>query len=122
MKKATDMHGHEIDDLFAKARAQAPLDSEALIEKVLADAMMLQPKPMQRHIRPRQNPGFWASTLYALGGKAGLAGVGSAAVVGVILGFVQPTSLTTLTDAFIAQAPLGDLDLIPGVDAILTEG
>ena len=43
-------------------------------------------------------------------------------MVGVMLGFVQPTSLTTLTDAFIAQSPLGDMELIPGVDAILTEG
>lgn len=122
MKKATDMRGHDIDDLLAKARAQRPLDSAALMEKVLADAMVHQPKPMRSEVRPQQIVGFWASIFHALGGKGGLAGLGSAAMVGVMLGFVQPTSFTTLTDAFIAQSPLGDMELIPGVDAILTEG
>ena len=116
------MRAQDIDALFAEARAQAPQDSTALIYRVIADAIAHQPRPLTVRIKPRQAPGFWASIVDALGGKTALVGLGSAAVVGVLLGFVQPTSVTALTDAFFAQTPIGEVDLIPGVDAILTEG
>ena len=122
MKKEIDMRAQDIDALFAEARAQAPLHSTALIDRVIADAIAQQPQPLPARAKPRQAPGFWASIVDALGGKTALAGLGSAAVVGVLLGFVQPTSVTALTDAFFAQTPIGEVDLIPGVDAILTEG
>lgn len=122
IKKGTDMRDQDIDGLFAEARAQASHNSAALIERVLADALTHQPKPLRAPVRTPQIPKFWVSILDALGGKGGLAGLGTAAVVGVMLGFVQPGSLTALTDAFMVQSPLGDMDLIPGIDAILTEG
>ena len=67
-------------------------------------------------------PSFWVSILNGIGGKGGLAGLGTAALVGVTIGFVQPTSLMTVTDQLFSQTPIEDLDLIPGVDAILSEG
>lgn len=121
------MREQDIDDLFAKARMQGPPDCAPLMVKVFHDALAHQPVPISARPVPARPVrqfkfGFWASLTDALGGKGGLAGLGTAAVVGIMLGFAQPTSLTTLTDAFFAQSPLDELDLIPGVDAILTEG
>lgn len=118
------MREQDIDDLFAAARAQTPSASADLMAKVFADAVLHQPQPSVLPIRsvPQKRRGFWTEIIDALGGKGAVAGLGTAAVVGVMLGFVQPTSLATLTDTLFAQTPLDELDLIPGVDAILTEG
>lgn len=116
------MREQDIEDLFARARAQEPPESGALLARVFADALDLQPRPLPAVFMRQPKLGLWASIVDTLGGKGALAGLGTAAAFGVLLGFVQPTSLMTLTDSLFAQSPLDDVDLIPGVDAILTEG
>ena len=122
MKKETEMREHDIDDLFTEARSQGPLACAPLMAKVFSDALAHQPAFLPAMSLRQPKLGFWAGMVDALGGKGGLAGLGTAAAVGILLGFVQPTSLMTLTDQFFVQSPLEELDLIPGVDAILTEG
>jgi hypothetical protein len=124
MKKVTEMQDQDLDSLFAEARAQVPIESTALQLKILADAARLQ-LPLsvitQRKITsPRSR--FFSRLAAAVGGKAMLAGVGTAAIAGVVLGFAQPASLTTLTGSLFAEAPLDQLDLFPSIDDILTEG
>ena len=114
----------DLDGLFTEARLQSPLDTEPLLARVFADAVALQPMP---HALPQRRgtgrtAGFWAALADALGGKGVLVGLGTAAVAGIVIGFAQPTSLTSFTDNIFAQTPLDDVELLPGVDAILTEG
>ena len=122
MKKETEMREHDIEDLFAEARSQGSLACAPLMAKVFADALAHQPALLPASTLRQSRLGFWAFVVDALGGKGGLAGIGTAAAVGIMLGFVQPTSVMTLTDQVFVQSPIEELDLIPGVDAILTEG
>ena len=124
MKKETDMREKDLDGLFAQARAQIPLESGQLMARILADAVQLQPPPigLGHPIPAAPKPGLWAKFAATLGGHGVIAGLGTAAVAGVILGFSQPASLTALTDSIFAQTPVGEMDLLPGIDAILTEG
>lgn len=123
MKKATEMSEQDLDDLFAAARATAPTEDTALLARVCADGLRLQPQPRPiAQIATAGNPGWWAALSNTLGGKRGLAGLGTAAVAGVMLGFVQPSSVLALTETFFAAATVDEVDLMPGIDAILTEG
>ncbi len=123
MTKGTDMENHDLDDLFSKARATKPLADDGLLSRVLADGIRLQPQA-GLHVRNVAAPslGLWARLTAALGGNRAIAGLGSAAIAGVILGLVQPTSVLALTSSVFAAAPLEDIDLLPTIDAILTEG
>ena len=113
------MQMSDLDDLFAEARANPPDPSPALVARVLADADRLQPKPAAPVAAPATR-GFLAGLAAFFGGGAALAGIGSAAVAGLFLGLVQPAILTSFT-ASIAQADtLDTLDLMPGVDALLS--
>ena len=123
MKKATDMTDQDLDDLFAAARAHAPLEDAALQARIYADGLRLQPQPKPVARRTASGKfGWWAALSTALGGKRGLAGLGTAAAAGVMLGFVQPTSVLALTEAFFPVQTVDEVDLMPGIDAILTEG
>lgn len=120
MTKGTDMGDPDLDDLFAQARKAVPVEDAALLARVYADALRLQPQPAQP--MPAAKPGVWAQLVAALGGRRGLAGLGTAAVVGVMLGFVQPGSVLALTEPFFAAATVDEVDLMPGFDAMMTEG
>jgi hypothetical protein len=124
MKKGFDMREEDLDGLFAEARGQTPLDSDALMGRVVADAITHQPQPSALPIRREtaHKSAFWSRIAVGLGGKGVLAGLGTAMVAGVMLGFAQPSSLTTLTEAIFAQTPLDAVELLPGIDAILAEG
>ena len=124
MKTGTDMRDQELDDFFAEARGQVPLESADLMARIFADAIQLQPQsiPASPPRSAGRSFGFWGQVAASLGGKGVLAGLGTAAVAGVMIGFTQPAPLTALTDSFFAQAPLDEIELLPGIDAILTEG
>lgn len=125
MTKETDMRDADLDDLFAEARATEPEQNASLMARVCADGLRLQPQPQPApSVRPvlAGKTGWWASLANALGGKRGLAGLGTVAVAGVVLGLVQPTSVLALTEPFFAAATVDEVDLMPGIDAILTEG
>lgn len=123
MTKETDMRDVDLDDLFAVARAAEPADHASLMARVWADGLRLQPQaePSVRAVFAGKS-GWWVTFANALGGKRGLAGLGTVAVAGVVLGFVQPTSVLALTEPFFAAAIVDEIDLMPGIDAILTEG
>jgi hypothetical protein len=127
MTKETDMRKddlEDLEDLFAEAREQSLPDSEALMAKIMADAFTHLPRtpalPLRREVVHKS--GFWSRITLALGGKGVLAGLCTAMVAGVMLGFTQPSSLATLTDSIFVQTPLDDVELLPGIDAILAEG
>lgn len=108
-----------LDDLFAAARSVSPAPSEALMARVLADALAEQPRVVVQATGPRlRGPGLWARLVWALGGTGALAGMGTAAVTGLFLGIVQPAGLAGLNEAMLG-APLETVELIPGIDGLL---
>ena len=108
-----------LDDLFAEARGTTPLPSEALMARVLADAMEVQPRAV-RAVAPvvMRGPGMWARLSALFGGAGALAGMGTAAMAGLFIGFVQPEGLSVLGDAVLGT-PLETVELVSSVDALL---
>ena len=110
----------DLDDLFASAKAAVVQSSDALMARVLADADAVQAATMRRVVAPVvvKKMGFFASLSALFGGGGVLAGVGSAAVAGLFLGFVQPSGLGSMSDLWVT-ASVDQIDLMPGVDAVL---
>lgn len=111
----------DLDALFATARSADVQPSDALMARVMADAVAMQPKavPMVRAVPPET--GFWAGLAALFGGGGVLAGLGSVAMAGFFVGFVQPESVMALADGWTVAGVVETVDLMPGVDALLTE-
>ncbi|WP_197919059.1 dihydroorotate dehydrogenase [Thiosulfatihalobacter marinus] len=80
-----------LDELFAEARrnAEAPV-SPALLARVLADAEALQPAP---RILEAARPRGWRRFVTLLGGWPSVAGLATAALVGVWIGVAGSAGL-----------------------------
>lgn len=112
------MQDDELDRLLATAARQAPSPSDALMQRVLADALALQPQPPAR--RPAPPPvrsSRLARFMAALGGGPALAGLGMAAAFGIALGYLSPTTMDYLTGTTTEVA-----DFFPDADFLATEG
>lgn len=108
----------DLDDLLAGAQRASMQPSEALMARVLADAAALQVRPVAVVAVPRTG---WLAGLAALFGGAGsLVGVGSAAVVGLFFGFVQPDGVGAVADLW-AAGSVDQVDLMPQLDVLLAE-
>ena len=108
----------DLDDLLAGAQRASMQPSEALMARVLADAAALQVRPVAVVVMPRAG---WLAGLAALFGGAGsLVGVGSAAVVGLFFGFVQPDGVGAVADLW-AAGSVDQVDLMPQLDVLLAE-
>ncbi|MEL7346036.1 MAG: dihydroorotate dehydrogenase [Pseudomonadota bacterium] len=81
-----------LEDLFAQARAHRPSPSDDLMARVMADAMetMVRPEPATTTSHPR---GFLA----LIGGWPSLAGLATATVAGIGIGFASPETVTDFT-------------------------
>ncbi|MFP5479961.1 MAG: dihydroorotate dehydrogenase [Alphaproteobacteria bacterium] len=106
----------DLDDLFAAARADRPQPSEALLQRVLADALAQQPCPAPT---PVHRSGLLARLSAAFGGGPALAGVCSAAVVGLVLGYLNPMTYDYLTGGLTGAETV---DLFPSTDFLSSEG
>ena len=78
-----------LDDLFAEARAKSPTPSDDLMARVMGDAMDAMPKARTVAVEPRRG-GFFAM----IGGWPSFAGLATAAVAGVWIGFASPDAVT----------------------------
>lgn len=106
----------DLDDLLAAAARRPAQPSEMLMERVLADALALQPQAAGLRPAPVRQ-GFLSRLVAALGGPPGLAGLGTAAVFGVALGYLSPTTLDYLTGTSADAA-----EFFPDADFLTTEG
>ena len=115
----------ELDDLFAIAAAQnaALVPPDGLMALVLAGAAREQQRiPAKPPAAPAPAQfGVWSALSSLFGGAGVLAGLGTAAVAGLYLGFAQPGALLQLTDALSGTSGLESVDLMPDVDALLSE-
>lgn len=114
----------EIEDLFALARSRRMQPSDDLMARVLADALAVQPVAAARPVAARRPVlagwrGGWLGAMADLfGGFGALAGVGGAAVAGVMLGFVQPAPVTEMADAVWGVAEVS-VDLMPDAATLM---
>ncbi len=124
----------DLDAVFAAARKTAPEPSAALLARIEADALRVaaERQPGTGAARGRATPparhrraGIWQGISAALGGRGAVAGLLSATLAGLWLGFSPPQGLATLTQS-VTQSVLGSstsldgLDLIPSIDTVLT--
>jgi hypothetical protein len=116
--RMTQMQDDDLDRLLAAAARTAPTPSDALMERVLADALALQPAaPVMRAAVAAPRPGLLARLAAALGGGPALAGLGTAAFFGIALGYLSPTTLDYLTGTSTDAA-----EFFPDADFLTTEG
>lgn len=113
----------DLDALLAAAREARPEPSEAIMARVLADAMAHQPRPAVLPVAAQASAAaavlpFWARLAAVFGGTGAVARMGTAAVAGLAIGLVQPAGLSRLGDAMLG-APLETVELIPDVGAFL---
>lgn len=89
------LNDDELEALFAEARAAAPVPDEALAARILADAdrvlaeRAIRPAPR----RPRRTAPL-GILLATLGGWRAIAGLATATIAGVWLGFAGPETVT----------------------------
>jgi hypothetical protein len=101
----------DLEDFFGAARRMTPAPSDAVLARVLADAMAAQ-APVRV---PR--PGWLAQLRDALGGWPAVGGLATAGVVGLALGIAAPAGLGDLTAVLLGQPADGYLvDLMPELD------
>lgn len=119
-----------LEALFEVARAEAPVPSDALLARIMADAETASPaRPTPAPVR--RGRGLIASVIGALGGWPALAGMATATVASVWVGFAAPDQLNTLAGGILLSddstfATSYDLeDIVPGdtgFSALLEEG
>ena len=105
MTKMTDerLSDAELELMFQAVQDTAPLPSEDLWQRIHADADAALP----RHEAPARRPvqvGLVAGFLAAIGGWPSMAGLATAAIAGVWIGFSNPAAISDLND----------LGLLPG--------
>jgi hypothetical protein len=112
--------GNDLDLLLAGARDEIQ-PSAALMERVLADAAALQPRVMPVRAAPPSR-GWLAGLFDVFGGSGAVAGMSAVTAAGLFLGFVQPTSLSSLTEALQGGTEVVEnMELLPA-DGLLWAG
>lgn len=111
-----------VDDLFALARQRPAAPSEALLARVLEDGLALQPPPRALAAPPPAAAprGLWGALADLFGGVAPLAGIGTAAAAGLVLGFVQPQGLSDFSAALMG-GQIDTINVLPSVDDLFAE-
>lgn len=111
----------ELDDLFATARRSPPVPSDDLMARVLADALAEQPAPRPVAApQPAPRGSWWGALTSALGGGV-LAGIGTAAAAGLMIGYVQPAPVTAVADALLSGSAIQSVELIPTLPGLFGE-
>lgn len=117
------MNDSDLDDLFAVAQRQPVSVSSDLMARVMADAEAHLPRAAVVTRAPVARVSLWSSILTALGGAGALAGLSTATLAGVWIGFAQPTAVSSFTDVLWADDAIYEtVDVLPAFDDFLTEG
>lgn len=116
-----------LDTMFEAGRAQAPEPSAALLARVMEDAMAeaearraRASAPVSRRRRSGRL-GMLGGLVAALGGWPSMAGLATAGVVGIWLGYAAPAGLDAVTTAMLGGG-YEPADLMTSLDTFLQEG
>lgn len=117
----------DLEPFLAAARRGRPQVSDDLMARVLADAYAAQPVTAKEARAPLAVPvpvprrDLWAALAGAFGGSGALAGLGTAAVAGVWLGYADPPGLDWLTGTLVPSLS-DEVQLLQADTLFLTEG
>ncbi len=107
---------------FEAGRKTAELPTAALLGRIMADAEAQQVGP-DPSVSPAPRAGFFASLRDAVGGWPTLAGLATAGVAGVWIGFSQPVGLDLVAEQIWgAEDATYLVDLLPAFGDDLEEG
>lgn len=114
-----DLNDTGLEAFFAAGREYAPVPSDALMARVLADAEagLVRPAVAVAAARPAARRGLLRAAIGSIGGWAGLGGLATATAAGVWIGFA---GLVDPLDAGGLIAPSLSVELMPGTDSFLT--
>ncbi|WP_176438431.1 dihydroorotate dehydrogenase [Actibacterium lipolyticum] len=114
----------ELELFFAAARDDAPVPSDDLMARVFADSVENMPSGAGIVPAPLVKDGVVTRFLKAIGGWPALAGLATATMAGVWIGYSAPAGLATVTGGVLASSDTGYdiVDLIPSMDGFLMEG
>ena len=117
------MQDEDLDQLLALAAKNSPQPSKAFMDRILSDAIRAQPldSTATLSVRPKPRLGLLAQLAAAFGGRPMLAGVASAAVFGLALGYSNPGAISMLTGDPVSSFEQS-LDLLPETDFLTSEG
>ena len=108
---------HNLDSLFAAARAETAVPTASLTARVLADAEGLWAQP--KAVAAPRKPGILQALSGLFGGSGALAGMATATVAGLYIGYAQPVETGFVT--LVLGTETADIELMPGLDALLEE-
>lgn len=97
-----------LTELFAAGQRHAPAPSDAFMERLVADAVRVQPRPAV--VQRGADEPLWARLAATLGGWQGLGGLATATVAGLWIGFAglaDPAALIGADDT---------VELLPSTD------
>lgn len=109
-----------LEALFAQSRAAPAQASDALLARIEAEALALQPRKAVAPA-PAPRPAARRGWRLGLGGWSSLGGLTAALVVGFGVGLSAPDAVTGLTGTLLDSGP-GLEDVFWGIDADLLEG
>lgn len=98
-----------LKDLFAAGQRQAPVPSEAFLERLVVDAEQVQPR--QATARRDVSEPLWPRLLSALGGWQGFGGLATATVAGFWIGYAGLADPDTLSGGLLG--PDEAVELLP---------
>lgn len=119
-----------LETLFAAARTAEPQPSAALFDRMESDALRVaRERSESARASERRVLGILRGISEVLGGRGAVAGLLTATLAGVWLGFSPPQGLSALTQS-VTQIMLGTstgtsvegLELIPNIDTVLSQG
>lgn len=121
------MDDEDLNLLFDAARAEAPVPSADLLSRIMADADAMQPVP-QAVPEPAPKTGWFTRLVDGVGGWPALAGLATATVAGVWLGYAAPGQIGTLTETVWSTQAAGTgsngydvVDMFPSFEGIFVE-
>ncbi|MRH19502.1 dihydroorotate dehydrogenase [Rhodovulum strictum] len=117
------MNDTELEALFSAARTDRPEPSAALLARVMADAMAEAEARAAPAPAPRARPtrGGLARILGLIGGWPAMGGLATAGLMGVWIGYAAPGGFDAVTATMLGSG-YDVSDMMPGLDAYLTEG
>ncbi len=121
---------HDLEAFFQAARDESPDPSADLMARILADAYDVQDQHTAETILTAADPvvttaprGVMASILRAIGGWPALAGLATATVAGVWIGYNPPAVFDTLTlDLLDSSYGISMGSVYTDTEFLLTEG
>lgn len=111
------MRDKDLDNLLAMAAANRPAPDASLLDRVLADALAVQPDRAPPAPTAPRGAGLLERLSLAFGGGAVLAGVTSTLLLGMVVGYLNPATLDYLTGGSVEA-----VELFPDTNFLTTEG